>query len=553
MTKFYNSDIADLAHQLTLSPRRLRVEQLRGVEQLLAMTDPNRAYPFEFVCYHITKYRKRGASTAASIPGKALISDLVLMAEIISRKANMTTAELGEPYKSHIELADDLKVSTKTIRRWRHRGLMGLRVVYVDGVNRLAFCQRTIDRFVKDHRSLVSKGAAFKQLSLQEREYIIQRAHELVAKQPLKLHATARIIAEETGRAIETIRYTLRRHDRQKDTTPIFTKRGEVICCERELAIKRCHDAGDSIRSIARAFDCPIIEIDQILRGIDLKTWCQNPPEYMSNELFDAMNADDLILRVAEPQAEKKTSARIPKGLPAYLQSLYMTPLLSREQEQDLFRRYNYLKYKAAKVLKKIDPVEATKKQYVVASDLNQKIDLFRQRIIQANLRLVVSIAKKHVGNTKNIFEIISDGNVSLMRAVEKFDYAMGNRFSTYATWAIVKNYARTIPEQHYHYAKYVTGQEAILDSAPDTTPETSLPSDRNRVRELIETGMQELSDREQEIVRNHFGLVDQGHTMTLEQLGKRFGVTKERIRQIEKRALGQLREVLSPTLAEAL
>ena len=129
MAKFYNSDLADLTHQLTLSPRRLRVEQLLGVERLLMLIDPHRAYPFDFVCYHITKYRRRGASADASIPGKALISDLVTMAEVISRKANLLATELNEPFKSHEELANDLQVSTKTIRRWRSRGLMGLRAV----------------------------------------------------------------------------------------------------------------------------------------------------------------------------------------------------------------------------------------------------------------------------------------------------------------------------------------------------------------------------------------------------------------------------------------
>ena len=112
------------------------------------MAERDRTYPFEFVCYRITKYRKRGPSTGYAIPGKALLADLVTMAEVISRKANLSTKELGEPFKTHQELAEDLKVSTKTIRRWRNRGLMGLRVVFEDGVNRLAFLQGTIDRFV---------------------------------------------------------------------------------------------------------------------------------------------------------------------------------------------------------------------------------------------------------------------------------------------------------------------------------------------------------------------------------------------------------------------
>ena len=74
-----------------------------------------------------------------------------------------------------------------------------------------------------------------------------------------------------------------------------------------------------------------------------------------------------------------------------------------------------------------------------------------KNEIISANLRLVVSIAKRHVSPGENFFELVSDGNISLIRAVEKFDYARGNKFSTYASWAIMKNYARTIPDELRH------------------------------------------------------------------------------------------------------
>ncbi len=94
MPKFYNKDMAELAHQLTLSPRRLRVAQIQEMEAVLRLTDPNRSYPFDFVCYRITKYRKRGPKTSAFVPGKALISDLVTMAEVCSRKANLRIEEL---------------------------------------------------------------------------------------------------------------------------------------------------------------------------------------------------------------------------------------------------------------------------------------------------------------------------------------------------------------------------------------------------------------------------------------------------------------------------
>ncbi|MCO6435924.1 MAG: sigma-70 family RNA polymerase sigma factor [Phycisphaerae bacterium] len=556
MPKFYNKDMAELAHQLTLSPRRLRIKQILGVEALLDLVEPDRAYPFEFVCARITGYQKRGPEISASIPGQALVSDLVTLAELISRKASLTVAEVGEPFQTHQELAEGLRVSTKTVRRWRDRGLMGIRLVFEDGVNRLAFLKRTVERFVRHHKNLVEKGASFRQLSEQEREQIVARARELLAKRRVRLHAAARTIAEETGRAVETVRYTLRRYDEANPARALFTGRAESIHTDSDLAVWRAHESGKGAAAIAATMEVSEDDIYAALRRVQLQRWVASPPQYIHNELFDAPQADSLILDAPEPPpSEAEASPRIPKDLPGYLQSLYLTPLLTTEQERDLFRRFNYLKYKAAMQLRSVDTLSATTEEFGEIQVLLARADEVRQRIVRANLRLVVSIAKKHVGWSPQFFEVISDGNVSLLRAVEKFDYALGNKFSTYASWAIMKNYARSIPAEQYQAARYVTGQEELLDAAPCTAPSgaTGESSDRRRVQELIGEGLMALEEREREIVRAHFGLGGDGTPLTLEQLGQRFGVTKERVRQIEQRAIERLREVLAPELADSL
>jgi len=554
MPKFFNSDLADLAHQLTLSPRRLRVAQIWGVERMLSMVDPQRAYPYELVCYTVTGYRKRGTVDAGPlIPGKALVNDLVSLAEVLSRKAGMSPAELGEACQTQEELSRTLHVSTKTLRRWRARGLMGVRLLFADGVSRLAFCKRTVDRFTAQHSALVAKGTAFSQLSAGERKCMVDRARALTTQEPIKLHAVARQIAEETGRAVETVRYTLRRHDQLHPDAAVFRRDGTPAGCSRHEAMWRCHRSGEPATAIARAFACSVDEVERVLRAVRVRTWQQSPPPFVYNDLFAAPDADRLILEVPEPAASDAALARPPASVPAYLRSLYRTPLLSREQEYDLFRRYNYLKFKAHRLIQALRPAEAGADACRQVEEWLARAEEVKQRIIRANLRLVVSVAKRHVGTSSNFFEVVSDGNVSLMRAVERFDFSLGNKFSTYATWAIMKNFARSIPEQHYHYARYVTGQELALETAADPTPAPASDSDRRKVREIIARGLTELTQREREIVRGHFGLFGDGVPQTLEQLGERFGVTKERVRQIELRALARLREVLSPSLVEAL
>ncbi len=553
MAKFFNSDLAELAHQLALSPRRLRVEQILGIEKLLELVEPDRAYPFEFICHAITKYHKRGPETSALVPGKAVVGDLVTMAETLSRGASLTVEELGGSCLAHEEVAEELHVSSKTIRRWRARGLMGLRASFEDGVGRLVFLRGTVDRFVRQNKDLVARGAAFKQLTETERDRIVERARELVAGGAIKLHTVARTIAEESSRAIETIRYTLRRYDETNPGSSLFAGPGRDAVSERRLAISRCREAGETVASIAGAFDCTAEEIERILRQGQVQQWKENLPQYVYNELFDAPEADEIILAAAEPPPSTVRGPSPSADTPQYLRSLYQTPLLTRELEADLFRRYNYLKYRAARVIEEIDSEDVPVEACTRAQDLLAQAETVKRRVVRANLRLVVSIAKRHVGWSPKFFEVISDGNVSLMRAVEKFDYARGNKFSTYASWAIIKNFARSIPEQHYYCSRFMTGQDAVLEGAADESVEQVHASDRQRVRELISEGLASLTDREQAVVQGHFGLTPQGATQTLEQLGKRFGVTKERVRQIEQRALARLRSVLAPSLIDAI
>jgi RNA polymerase sigma factor (sigma-70 family) len=141
---------------------------------------------------------------------------------------------------------------------------------------------------------------------------------------------------------------------------------------------------------------------------------------------------------------------------------------------------------------------------------------------------------------------------MSLMRAIERFDFSRGFKLSTYATWAIRKNFARTISEERQRYTRYVTGRDELLDATPNRSEaETANNStEADGLRAALCRGLKHLDEREREILTCHFGLDDDSTPITLEQLGDHFGVTKERIRQIEKRALAKLKRVLPPFLA---
>jgi RNA polymerase sigma factor (sigma-70 family) len=241
-----------------------------------------------------------------------------------------------------------------------------------------------------------------------------------------------------------------------------------------------------------------------------------------------------------------------PKDVPAELASQYEWPLLNKEQEQHLFRQMNFLKYKAAQRRArlmlpsgKIDAAHARTADLEEIDRLQAEANEVKERLISANMRLVTSIAKRHSGQTDNFFELLSDGNMSLIRAVEKFDFGRGFKFSTYASWAIMKNFARSIPEEKHRRERYVTGHEDLFDAAPDNRSDeqeavASAEQAAHRVNRLLEY----LDPRERQIIRMRAGLDDGAKAMTLEEIGQQLGITKERVRQLNVRIMKKLREI---------
>jgi RNA polymerase primary sigma factor len=281
-----------------------------------------------------------------------------------------------------------------------------------------------------------------------------------------------------------------------------------------------------------------------------------------------------------------------------YLKEISRIPLLRAEQEVEYARNMEIGKRARQQLNRASGPGlnERTRLETKIREG-----ELSRQKLIKANFRLVVSIAKKYIGRGVSFLDLIQEGNIGLIRAVEKFDYKRGYKFSTYATWWIRQAITRAIADQGrtirvpVHMCERINKltrvsrqlvQELGREPTPDeiakelgTTPkkveriikisqrplslempvgeeqdshlgdfipdESTLgPTDaasHQLLREQMEEILTSLSPREGRVLQLRFGLKD-GKSHTLEEVGKKFGVTRERIRQIEAKALRKLR-----------
>jgi RNA polymerase primary sigma factor len=346
-------------------------------------------------------------------------------------------------------------------------------------------------------------------------------------------------------------------------------QRGFLMMAELHQELE---DAGAPPDSFERFFDVLTKE------GVEIR---EDTPE----AIFGILPADDEI-EVTDP-------------VRMYLQEIGRVPLLDAQQEVELSMQMESGTRAAFKVkeLGELSPAEKILLERDVR--LGKRA---QERLVEANLRLVVSIAKKYVGRGMPLLDLIQEGNLGLMRAVEKFDYRKGFKFSTYASWWIRQAVTRALADQGrtirvpVHMVETINklaavqralsqelGREPTIDEiasdlelepekiselrriaqdplsletplgeeddstlgdfVPDPDAEAPVTAASFRLlQDYLRVVLEELSDREREVLIMRFGLRD-GHINTLEEVGKHFKVTRERIRQLETKALAKLRQ----------
>jgi len=532
--------------QVRYAPVEKQLEQLDRIEKLLTEIEPGRKFPYQYVCFRITDFRSDSYPNLL-IDAKDLEHDLRLFIhDLVERVPPVPAENLPEPVLTLDQVSDNLKVSTKTVSRWRDRGLV-TRLVLSGGRRKVAVRQSLLSRFLTQNQEQVEKGSRFTQLTDAERDAILARARRMARVAPERFMDICRRIAKKMHRSVETVRYTIKRHDQAHPSQAVFPGHKEQLDDQDKQAIYSSFRRGITVEALAKRFNRARPSVLRIINEVRARRLLAQPLDLIPHASFDEPAAAEEILKpmpdhATYEAAKVKARANLPKGLPPELSALYAVPLLNREQEAHMFRQMNYLKHQARKLREKIDPARARAADLDRLEDLQRRALAVKELLISANMRLVASIAKRHARPTDNFFELLSDGNLSLIKAVEKFDFSRGNKFSTYASWAIMKNFARSIPEEKTRRDRFMTGAEEVFDAAADNrTDEQAILATAERAKQQVNRLLSHLDERERRIVQLRAGL-NAEHGLTLEQVGKELGITKERVRQLEARATMKLR-----------
>ena len=232
-----------------------------------------------------------------------------------------------------------------------------------------------------------------------------------------------------------------------------------------------------------------------------------------------------------------------PAGLPGHLARLCEARLLTAEEERSLFRRMNYLKYQADKIRAELDVDDPDPHAIERVETYLAQARMIRDRIVESNLRLAMSVVKKFVSPQHSYDEALSEGICSLMQAVEKFDYDRGFRFSTYAYRAITRNIARKIHAHRQEAARWTTDSEASTLDVPDERGSSIVYEEVwHHRRGLLTDLVGRLDRRERFIIRSRYALGAHRRVRSFQDLADKLGISKERVRQLEQRAVSKLR-----------
>jgi len=222
--------------------------------------------------------------------------------------------------------------------------------------------------------------------------------------------------------------------------------------------------------------------------------------------------------------------------------------LMKPGEERLMFLRYNYCKRRLRQLQKRVKKSGLTRRLADEAIFWKRRCDHYREYLVRSNLALVLAMAKRTRLGQCDFAEVVSEGNMALLRAIDKFNVDKGFKFSTYACRAILKAFSRTSVKTTRHRARFPVEFEPELEKSDwvDRRREIVEQECIDELKNILRRNLAELTPTEETVIRRRFNWEEQNESpLTLEEVGKIIGVTKERVRQIQNKALAKIRQVM--------
>ncbi len=314
----------------------------------------------------------------------------------------------------------------------------------------------------------------------------------------------------------------------------------------RRVGVKRASTRSRTSRSFSPADEAA------------LKRIMEKEQDYIPSDVFLQADAEQVIYDDAPDVQKPDTSWYHPvmddlSGGERPRNSSNSQVLLTAAEERVLFLQFNYSRYRIREIQKDIwatpdrTPTEDQARELLRWNEVAERM---REQIANTNLALVLAMAKRTRLSEVDFAEMVSEGNMALLRAVDKFDAERGFKFSTYACRAILKAFSRQGMKQTKHRQRFPAEFDPKLQKSDylETRRRERVRDDAAEVRRIVTENKAELSEIERTVIEHRFGIeqpLQNDKPLTLEQIGKMIGVTKERVRQIQNKALTKIREQL--------
>jgi DNA-directed RNA polymerase specialized sigma24 family protein len=410
VARFKIAAIGDLCRQLMYAPAEASRRQLDAAERLVAQIEPGQVYPQEFVIFRITAYRSDRTESPTALVGEALVGDLVTLIQRLSHSLDIASDDAGRTAVSLEVLARRLKVSAKTLQRYRQQGLVCHYMVFPDGAKRLACFEDAVDRFVSRNRGRLDRAATFSRVDDAVQQTIISEAREQHEARGLSLNAVAKHLAEKYGRAHETLRSILRRHDRAA-ANPIFSEPGPL----RERDVRLIHRAvrfGVSAPTLARHFGKTPATIHRAVNRRRRELLEELDLSFVTLAPMDEDDAEAAVL--GEPAVTANLGPMLPQhdALALIEATRAVTPLDER-REHALACAFNLLKRRAGRSIEGLPQDPGARELDRVETDLRWA-PMIGRRLVELGLPGAVAAIEHDLG--RGLSRQPSDEIVDLLR-----------------------------------------------------------------------------------------------------------------------------------------